>query len=290
MTRALHDGPPGAERSGATYTVLERRTLPHRSAPRAMYFYRAIWRSGAQIAKLYISSLCPHSFIHPNTISDRTRAIARPTMPFTTITQVGHPLKQLEMFKQFGSKPIRFVVGKEKEEFYLHPNLLSRISSLLDALVRDSTRGSSPSCIDWENVNRSVFLRFAEFAYTGNYSGEIPTEPDVVSPRPLKEYSSDAFALPYSLTSYNSAARDWRGMFDTCPHEGGGVARRFDYARCDCGPSEATKHHISTFLSQYCRSVDISPNIARRQGTGPVEHLICHVQCGLSQTSTLWTR
>lgn len=101
MTRALHDGPPGAERSGATYTVLERRTLPHRSAPRAMYFYRAIWRSGAQIAKLYISSLCPHSFIHPNTISDRTRAIARPTMPFTTITQVGHPLKQLEMFKQY---------------------------------------------------------------------------------------------------------------------------------------------------------------------------------------------
>ncbi|KAI1358033.1 hypothetical protein F5Y08DRAFT_322833 [Xylaria arbuscula] len=152
------------------------------------------------------------------------------------------------------------------------------MSSSLDALVRDSIRESSPSSVDWEDVNSSVFLRFVQFAYTGNYSSEMPTEPDAVSPRPLKEYSSDAFALPYSLTSYNSAARNWRGMFDTCPHEGGGVARRFDYTRCDCGPSEATKHYISTFLSQYCRSVDISPNIARHQGTGSVEHLICHIQ------------
>ncbi|KAI1319110.1 hypothetical protein F5Y16DRAFT_391196 [Xylariaceae sp. FL0255] len=200
------------------------------------------------------------------------------TMLFTTATEAVAPSNQLQMFDQLMSKPVRFIIGKEREECYLHLRLLSQMSPMLDTLVRDGMRGSLQSTIDWEDVPRSIFERFAEFAYKGNYSGEKPMKSNAMPPEPPKEYSSDIFALPYTLRAYNLAATNWRGIFDTCPHEGGEIARRFGSARCDCGPSDVTKYHISTFLSRYCDSVDVGATNTQRQWTGPMEHLICHIQ------------
>ncbi|KAI1286538.1 hypothetical protein F5Y03DRAFT_402113 [Xylaria venustula] len=178
-------------------------------------------------------------------------------------------------FKQLGSKPIRFLVGREKEEFHLNSGFLSPLSQSLDDIVRNNIAESSQSCIIWEDVDSIAFLCFAEFAYTGHYSCPMPTEQgkNNASLEPANISAMDAFALPYSLMSYNSASQNMHGT--SAFHNGGNGGEK---RTCGCCPSQKTQYFISAFLYQYCGSEGTGTYPTQNYEAGSVEHLIGHVQ------------
>ncbi|KAI3331265.1 hypothetical protein F4824DRAFT_504295 [Ustulina deusta] len=125
-----------------------------------------------------------------------------------TVPEVFDPSKQSRKFRQLRSKPIRFIIGKEREEFYLNSGFLSQLSQSLNDIVRNNIAESSQSCIVWEDFDPTVFEQFAEFAYTGDYTCNLPTKLGKDTSEPPKRYTDDTFTLPYSLISYNTSAQN----------------------------------------------------------------------------------
>jgi len=158
--------------------------------------------------------------------------------------------------------------------FYIHPGFFSQLSHPLNDIIRNSIADSSENCIVWEEVDSTVFLLFAEFAYTGQYHCPVPTKADKddASLGLSKRYASDAFALPYS--------QNWYGACGSCPHRvaNDGKKHLFVSVTCDCGPSKTTKHFISAFLLQYCGHAGTRTCFAQSFTDKSVERLIAHVQ------------
>ncbi|KAI1318802.1 hypothetical protein F5Y16DRAFT_391563 [Xylariaceae sp. FL0255] len=201
-------------------------------------------------------------------------------MSFTFNVEHSVPSKEHSTFEHLKAKTIDFVVGDDSEVFRLHPGFLSQLSHPLGNIIHDTTARSSKNGIVWKEVDSTTFLRFAEFAYTGKYHCPVPTklDNDNVSSEPLESYASDAFALPYSLKSYNAAFRIWSGAHGSCPHSAAddGKKRKLGAVACNCSPSEITKHFISAFLSQYCGLVGSC--FPHSNMIESVEHLIGHAQ------------
>lgn len=106
---------------------------------------------------------------------------------------------------------------------------MSCLSAPLNELVNRGSGESSDVSVAWKDVDRDVFSRFVQFAYTGVYTGFSPSENDdssegatetanvvekqldtmsnglFLDPPPLR---GDPFKLPYSLASYEKATKD----------------------------------------------------------------------------------
>ncbi|KAI1764225.1 hypothetical protein GGR53DRAFT_466494 [Hypoxylon sp. FL1150] len=67
------------------------------------------------------------------------------------------------------SKPFRILVGPDKKEFTIHTELLSRMSKPLDTLVNGGMKEAEEGVAEWPEVDEGTFVRFWEFAYTGDY-------------------------------------------------------------------------------------------------------------------------
>ncbi|PHH79274.1 hypothetical protein CDD80_5269 [Ophiocordyceps camponoti-rufipedis] len=66
----------------------------------------------------------------------------------------------------------RFVVGPDKRNFHIHSTLVARQSPVLDRLINgDSFKESKDQEVIWKDVDEKTFVRFCQFAYTGNYDG-----------------------------------------------------------------------------------------------------------------------
>ncbi|RYO78286.1 hypothetical protein DL766_009513 [Monosporascus sp. MC13-8B] len=204
------------------------------------------------------------------------------------------PLGETEQIELLRTKPIKFIVGQDGAEFYLHPGLVSRLSAPLDALVQRGMEESSEGCVFWKDVDGDVFRRFAKFVYTGSYAGFMPTEKgepadDDLESTALSELlntkdQNDPLKLPYSLVSYKLGARIW-----SCPHSlsskrkknepSSGLfgKRGSDAISCDCGPSEKKLDFISKFRSKYGGSAGASSYGAifqRTRTTRPTEQAL----------------
>ncbi|KAF5873787.1 uncharacterized protein Bfra_005253 [Botrytis fragariae] len=73
----------------------------------------------------------------------------------------------------------RFVVGKNTDnnpaEFFVHEKAISQCSdSLYVLLSKGDFRESQEGCARWDDVSKETFERFAQFAYTGDYSVPEP--------------------------------------------------------------------------------------------------------------------
>ena len=53
---------------------------------------------------------------------------------------------------------------------------MGRLSAPLDALITGRTNESLEGCVTLEDVDVDIFLRFAQFVYTGAYQGFAPVE------------------------------------------------------------------------------------------------------------------
>jgi hypothetical protein len=113
------------------------------------------------------------------------------------------------------------------------------LSALFDA--NGGAKESLEGCMTWEDVDVDVFLRFAQFVYTGAYASFAPAEREIpaghtegaggitmdvdeegpevtASPEPLEENRKGRFQLPYSLASYMTATG--RTDFPLCDYTG----------------------------------------------------------------------
>lgn len=61
--------------------------------------------------------------------------------------------------------------------FTIHGAAISKLSKSLDDLLNGSMREANERCVNWEDVDEKTFLRFAQWAYTGEY---ISAEPEFI--------------------------------------------------------------------------------------------------------------
>ncbi|KAF5249843.1 hypothetical protein FANTH_4894 [Fusarium anthophilum] len=76
--------------------------------------------------------------------------------------------------ESLASKPFLFVVGPEAKEFHVHKELIGRLSPVLNALVNGNMREAREGRVVWADLDVDTFVRFAKFAYSGDYSEAQP--------------------------------------------------------------------------------------------------------------------
>lgn len=67
------------------------------------------------------------------------------------------------------SKPFKFIVGPEKQEFTLHAEVISRLSTSLNTLINGGMKEAAEGVAVWEDIDAETFIRLSKFAYTGDY-------------------------------------------------------------------------------------------------------------------------
>ena len=75
------------------------------------------------------------------------------------------------------SKPFEFYLGPNKNLYTIHTALLAYHSVPLDALVNGEMEEAKKGRVFWEEEDEATFVRFCEYAYTGDYR---PAAPDIV--------------------------------------------------------------------------------------------------------------
>ncbi|KAI2620645.1 hypothetical protein GGS26DRAFT_303592 [Hypomontagnella submonticulosa] len=103
------------------------------------------------------------------------------------------------------SKPFRFLVGPDKKEFQMHSELVARMSKPLDTLVKGEWEEGKKEAAEWPEIDEGTFVRFCEFAYTGDYKAadpfeDIPTPPEEDEPT-VEVVAARPVLTPHSLVS-----------------------------------------------------------------------------------------
>ncbi|GAB0142529.1 hypothetical protein EsHS_00003074 [Epichloe bromicola] len=73
------------------------------------------------------------------------------------------------------SKPFRLIVGPNQREFAIHTAIFAKQSRCLERLVNGLMKEATEGKATWESVDEDTFVRFWQFAYTGDY--EVWDEP-----------------------------------------------------------------------------------------------------------------
>ncbi|KAL7943700.1 hypothetical protein V8C42DRAFT_328213 [Trichoderma barbatum] len=72
------------------------------------------------------------------------------------------------------SKPFKFLVGPQKKQFMMHEAAVAILSKTLERLLNGGMKESNEHCVCWEDTDEKTFIRFGEWAYTGDYKSEVP--------------------------------------------------------------------------------------------------------------------
>ncbi|KAI1267757.1 hypothetical protein F5Y18DRAFT_443537 [Xylariaceae sp. FL1019] len=72
------------------------------------------------------------------------------------------------------SEPFTILVGPDRKVFMMHKELLAAMSKPLNALVAGGMKESRERCAEWPEMDEETFIRFCEFAYTGDYKVAKP--------------------------------------------------------------------------------------------------------------------
>jgi hypothetical protein len=68
------------------------------------------------------------------------------------------------------SRPFKFLIGPEEIEIVVHEEAIVSQSAALNTLMRGSMSESTNGLASWKDVDEKTFARFAQFAYTRDYS------------------------------------------------------------------------------------------------------------------------
>jgi hypothetical protein len=82
----------------------------------------------------------------------------------------------------FSSKQFVFVVGEGQAEFSVHAAVISKQSKALDVLINGPMAEASDGKAIFEDIQEDTFIRFCQFAYTGNYTTPEFTHKPAVEP------------------------------------------------------------------------------------------------------------
>ncbi|KAJ9653420.1 hypothetical protein H2201_009145, partial [Coniosporium apollinis] len=75
------------------------------------------------------------------------------------------------------STPFKFLVGQDRKLFTVHAALVAHHSKSLSVLVDGHMLEAKEGCVLLEDVDEYTFVRFSQYAYTGDY---IAADPDTV--------------------------------------------------------------------------------------------------------------
>ncbi|KAK3942888.1 hypothetical protein QBC46DRAFT_339140 [Diplogelasinospora grovesii] len=75
---------------------------------------------------------------------------------------------------KFQSPPFKFVVGEARKEFWLHKDLISKLSKPLNALINGPWREAREGSVEWDDIDEETFRRFIDFVYTRDYRSPAP--------------------------------------------------------------------------------------------------------------------
>ena len=73
-------------------------------------------------------------------------------------------------FRVINSPLIEFLVGDEKESFFLHRKVVASLSPALRALVTGNMKEAQERQVVWPDVQVETFVLFAQFAYTKDFT------------------------------------------------------------------------------------------------------------------------
>ncbi|KAF9775249.1 hypothetical protein IL306_006665 [Fusarium sp. DS 682] len=86
----------------------------------------------------------------------------------------GHLFVGANFEESLASKPFLFVIGPEAKEFHVHKELIGRLSPVLNALVNGNMREAHEGRVVWADLDVETFVRFAKYAYSGDYTEAQP--------------------------------------------------------------------------------------------------------------------
>ncbi|KAF5020504.1 hypothetical protein F66182_7467 [Fusarium sp. NRRL 66182] len=76
--------------------------------------------------------------------------------------------------KSLASKPFLFIIGPKRNEFHVHKELIGQLSPALNALVNGNMKEACEGRVEWPDLDVDTFVRFAKFAYSGDYTEADP--------------------------------------------------------------------------------------------------------------------
>lgn len=71
------------------------------------------------------------------------------------------------------SSTYRFLVGADKEEFFVHAQLLGYNSPVLGAMINSSFAENVEKTVKWDDIDVRTFVSFWQFLYTGTYDDPV---------------------------------------------------------------------------------------------------------------------
>ncbi|PCD43744.1 hypothetical protein AU210_002833 [Fusarium oxysporum f. sp. radicis-cucumerinum] len=126
--------------------------------------------------------------------------------------------------ESLASKPFLFVVGPEAKEFHVHKELIGRQSPVLNALVNGNMREAREGRVVWADLDVDTFVRFAKFAYSGDYSEAQP----VLIPAPELDTEGNHSPLK-SPVGDEASSSEASTTVDHMPTRNGGNRPPFTY-------------------------------------------------------------
>jgi hypothetical protein len=79
-------------------------------------------------------------------------------------------LKLILWSSVFRSKQFVFIVGENQAEFTVHAAIIAKQSKALDVLINGSMKEASDGKAIFKDIQEDTFIRFCQFAYTGDYT------------------------------------------------------------------------------------------------------------------------
>ncbi|KAI3391365.1 hypothetical protein diail_7474 [Diaporthe ilicicola] len=83
----------------------------------------------------------------------------------------------------------KFVIGPHSKEFSVHGAAISGLSKPLSVLLNGEMREATEARVEWPDVDEKTFVRFTQWAYTGNY---VTEDPDIILDQSLIGTASSA--------------------------------------------------------------------------------------------------
>lgn len=101
------------------------------------------------------------------------------------------------------SPPFTFVVGPEHKEYTIHSALVAQQSPVLNALVNGQMKEAIERRVIWEDIDEETFIRFSQFAYTGDY--------DKKDPKKRKAETETVIPVQAGIISHIDEGTGWPG-------------------------------------------------------------------------------
>ncbi|KAI1641133.1 hypothetical protein F4809DRAFT_658985 [Biscogniauxia mediterranea] len=114
-----------------------------------------------------------------NSVNFALQAIYDRRSPGFTFQQSFAGFHEMENLPFTASKPFRFLVGPDKKAFMMHADLVAHLSKPLAVLINGKMKEAREGYAELPEVDERTFVRFCQFAYTGDYKVPAPTSSEL---------------------------------------------------------------------------------------------------------------